>query len=127
MSLNDDRDAVATPSPGESGTTMESSRRGAARAALHWSGAVLAVAVFAAMLAVSLLSSGDVSRAQQTAVALVSNTSESVGVAADDDHHIGELDSAISFRTGDDNGGYALTALDFMFRVKPTVPVVLSL
>ena len=85
-------------------------KRGAGRVALRWSGAVLAVAV-------ALLSSGDVSRAQQTESLLVSNTSYGISgaplpVIAD---HL-----AVGFTAGRDSGGYALTALDVRFAFEPT-------
>ena len=88
---------------------------------------IAAIAVLALAVAVSLLSSGDVSRAQQAAVALVSNTSESVGIALEDAICIGGSHAAIAFTVGDDNGGYALTALDVMFYSMTNVDVTLSL
>ena len=78
-------------------------------------------------VAVSLLSSGDVSRAQQTVVALVSNTSQSFGTNNNDQTGITGVDLAVGFSTSDHDGGYALTALDLKFAVKPTVDLTISL
>ena len=77
-------------------------------------GAVLAVAV-------ALLSSGQVSRAQQTATRLVSNTRQTLA-NQDQDVRIWHLAFAFRTGTGRDSGGYAFTALDVMFSSEPTAP-----
>ena len=73
-------------------------------------GAVLAVVV-------SLLGVGEVSRAQQTATLLVSNTSYGISGS---DLHVTAPDLAVGFTAGRDSGGYALTALDVRFASEPT-------
>ena len=89
---------------------------------------VLFAAIAALLALFGALALPPTARAQQEPVDLTSNTSVSIGNNPADYFAIAaNSDLAIGVRTGDDQGGYALTGFRYHFAYAPTVDVVLSL
>ena len=67
---------------------------------------------------------GTINNRATAAAALVGNTTQTTTF---EQTTVGSISFAVGFQIGDDDGGYALTALDLMFSAKPVVPVTVSL
>ena len=77
-----------------------------------------------ATLTTDTTATGTINNRATAAVALVGNTTQTTTF---EQTTVASISFAVGFQTGDDAGGYALTALDLMFSAKPVVPVTVSL
>ena len=77
-----------------------------------------------ATLTTDTTATGTINNRATTAAALVGNTTQTTTF---EQTTVGTISFAVGFQTGDDTGGYALTALDLVFSAKPVVPVTVSL
>ncbi len=77
-----------------------------------------------ATLTTDTTATGTINNRATAVVALVGNTTQTTTF---EQTTVGSISFAVGFQIGDDDGGYALTALDLMFSAKPVVPVTVSL
>ena len=77
-----------------------------------------------ATLTTDTTATGTINNRATAAAALVGNTTQTTTF---EQTTVGSISFAVGFQIGDDDGGYALTALDLMFSAKPVVPVTVSL
>ena len=77
-----------------------------------------------ATLTTDTTATGTINNRATAAAAMVGNTTQTT---AFEQTTVGSISFAVGFQIGDDDGGYALTALDLMFSAKPVVPVTVSL
>ena len=77
-----------------------------------------------ATLTTDTTATGTINNRATAAAALVGNTTQTTTF---EQTSVGSISFAVGFQIGDDDGGYALTALDLMFSAKPVVPVTVSL
>ena len=77
-----------------------------------------------ATLTTDTTATGTINNRATAAAAMVGNTTQTTTF---EQTTVGSISFAVGFQIGDDDGGYALTALDLMFSAKPVVPVTVSL